>query len=371
MNHKIHELGWYHESIVPCRAIFLLGGKFMEKIINLDEVKSKIEQVKDLNGLNDLRVLYLGKKSELNLAMAKMATMSAEEKAKYGAMVNQLKTEITMLIESRKETLENADILKKLATESLDISLPGNDFTPGNLSIINHIIDEISTMGIKYGFAIAEGPEYESDLYNFEMLNLPKDHPARDMQDSFYIDENNLMRTHTSPVQVRTLLSKAGKGPVKILCPGKVYRRDNDDATHSHQFHQIEGLVVDEGINMSDLKGFLTIMAKEMFGEKRVIRLRSSFFPFTEPSVEVDVSCYICEGKGCNLCKQTGWIEILGAGMVHPDVLKMAGYDPNRYQGYAFGVGIERIAMLRYGIEDIRHFYSNDLRVIKQFKKER
>jgi phenylalanyl-tRNA synthetase alpha chain len=306
MNHIIHELGWYHESIVPCRTIFLLGGKFMEKIINLVEVKSKIEQVKDLNGLNDLRVLYLGKKSELNLAMAKMATMSAEEKAKFGAMVNQLKTDITALIEQRKEALETADIIQKLSTESLDISLPGSDFAPGNASIINHIIDEISTMGIKYGFAIAEGPEYESDLYNFEMLNLPKDHPARDMQDSFYIDDNNLMRTHTSPVQVRTLLSKAGKGPVKILCPGKVYRRDNDDATHSHQFHQIEGLVVDEGINMSDLKGFLTIIAKEMFGEKRVIRLRSSFFPFTEPSVEVDVSCYICEGKGCNLCKQTG-----------------------------------------------------------------
>ena len=343
----------------------------MDKIIDLANVKLKIESAKNLNELNDLRVLYLGKKSELNLAMSKMATMTPEQKARFGAEVNQLKTEITSVIEAKKEFLEQQEILAKIANESLDISLPGQDFSAGSKSIINQIIDEVSAIGAKYGFAIAEGPEFESDLYNFEMLNLPKDHPARDMQDSFYIDENNLLRTHTSPVQVRTLLAKKGQGPVKILCPGKVYRRDNDDATHSHQFHQIEGLVVDKGINMSDLKGFLSILAKEMFGEKRTIRLRSSFFPFTEPSVEVDVSCYMCDGKGCNLCKQTGWIEILGAGMVHPNVLKMAGYDPNQYQGYAFGVGIERIAMLRYGIDDIRHFYSNDLRILKQFKKER
>ena len=343
----------------------------MEQIINLNEVRQKISQAQTLIELNDLRVLYLGKKSELNLAMSKMATLVGEEKAKFGALVNQLKADVTALIETRKAEIEQAEIMKKLANEGLDISLPGEDFNAGSKSIINQIIDEISAIGAKYGFAIAEGPEYESDQYNFEMLNLPKDHPARDMQDSFYVDSNNLLRTHTSPVQVRTLLSKHGHGPVKILCPGKVYRRDNDDATHSHQFHQIEGLVVDQGINMSDLKGFLSIMAKEMFGEKRTIRLRSSFFPFTEPSVEVDVSCYICDGKGCNLCKQSGWIEILGAGMVHPDVLKMAGYDPTKYQGYAFGVGIERIAMLRYGIDDIRHFYSNDLRFMKQFKKER
>jgi phenylalanyl-tRNA synthetase alpha chain len=353
------------------RAIFLLGGIKMEQLLNLEEVRLKISQVKTLNELNDLRVFYLGKKSQLNAAMAKMATLSVDEKAKFGAMVNSLKVEVTAMIELKKTELEQAEINAKIANQTLDITLPGNDFSAGGKAIINHLIDEISQIGIKYGFAIEEGPELESDKYNFEMLNLPQDHPARDMQDSFYLDANNLLRTHTSPVQVRTLLAKKGQGPVKILCPGKVYRRDNDDATHSHQFHQIEGLVVDEGINMSDLKGFLTILAKEMFGEKRTIRLRSSFFPFTEPSVEVDVSCYICEGKGCNLCKHTGWIEILGAGMVHPEVLKMAGYDPKRYTGYAFGVGIERIAMLRYGIDDIRHFYSNDLRVIRQFKKER
>ena len=218
------------------------------------------------------------------------------------------------------------------------------------------------------GYTIKEGPEVELDHYNFELLNLPKDHPARDMQDSFYINENTLLRTQTSPIQVRTLEKANGEGPIKIICPGKVFRRDDDDATHSHQFYQIEGLVVDKNITMGDLKGTLETLVKKMFGEKREIRFRSSFFPFTEPSVEVDVSCFNCDGKGCNICKGSGWIEILGAGMVHPNVLRMSGFDPEVYQGFAFGVGVERIAMLRYGISDIRHLYMNDKRVLKQFK---
>ena len=219
------------------------------------------------------------------------------------------------------------------------------------------------------GYEVAEGTEVEKDYYNFEALNLPKDHPARDMQDTFYITEETLLRTHTSPVQARTMEKNKEKGPIKIICPGKVYRRDDDDATHSHQFMQIEGLVIDKNIRMSDLKGTLQVFVKKMFGEDREIRLRPSFFPFTEPSVEMDISCMMCDGKGCGTCKGTGWIEILGAGMVHPNVLEMAGYDSKEYQGFAFGMGAERIAMLKYGVDDIRHFYTNDVRLLQQFKR--
>ncbi len=229
------------------------------------------------------------------------------------------------------------------------------------------IVEEIEDLFIGMGYTVAEGPEVEKDYYNFEALNLPKGHPARDMQDSFYITEETLLRTHTSPVQARTMELAKGKGPIKIICPGKVYRRDTDDATHSHQFTQIEGLVIDENIRMSDLKGTLNVFAKKMFGEDREIRLRPSFFPFTEPSVEMDISCKICGGKGCRVCKGTGWIEILGAGMVHPNVLEMAGFDSKKYTGFAFGMGPERIAMLKYGIDDIRHFYTNDTRFVTQF----
>lgn len=233
---------------------------------------------------------------------------------------------------------------------------------------LTRTVEEIEDLFLGLGYEIVEGFEVEQDYYNFEALNLPKSHPARDMQDSFYITDEILMRTHTSPVQARTMEQRNGEGPVKILCPGKVYRRDSDDATHSHQFTQIEGLVVDENIKMSDLKGTLELLAKQLFGEDREIRLRPSYFPFTEPSVEVDVSCFKCGGSGCNVCKQTGWIEILGAGMVHPNVLEKAGFDSNKYSGFAFGMGPDRIAMLKYGIEDIRHFYTNDVRFLNQFK---
>ena len=343
----------------------------MEKIIDLDEAKKRILDCMSLKELNDLRVFYLGKKSILNQSMSKMGELSQDERIAFGKYVNTLKQDLNDFLEEQKNNLETIELNERLQNETIDISLDGDDFSSASYGIIGSIVDEICNIGIGIGFSIAEGPEVENNHYNFEMLNLPKDHPARDMQDTFYINDNDLLRSQTSPVQVRTLLSHNGEGPVKILCPGKVYRRDDDDATHSHQFTQIEGLVVDKNITMSDLKGILLLFARKMFGEKRTIRLRSSFFPFTEPSVEVDVSCYNCNGKGCSVCKDSGWIEILGAGMVHPNVLKMSGFDPKIYQGYAFGVGVERIAMLRYGIDDLRHIYSNDIRVLSQFKKER
>ncbi|WP_054673488.1 phenylalanine--tRNA ligase subunit alpha, partial [Calditerricola satsumensis] len=255
----------------------------------------------------------------------------------------------------------------RLSAERLDVTLPGRPIPIGARHPLLQVIEEIEDIFIGLGFEVAEGPEVESDYYNFEALNLPKGHPARDMQDSFYITEEILLRTHTSPVQIRTMEAKGGAVPVKIICPGKVYRRDDDDATHSHQFMQVEGLVVDRGIRMSDLKGVLLAFAREMFGADVAIRLRPSYFPFTEPSAEVDITCVMCGGRGCRVCKETGWLEILGAGMVHPDVLRAGGYDPEQVSGFAFGMGVERIAMLKYGIDDIRHFYTNDVRFLEQF----
>lgn len=343
-----------------------------EKLLNLkEESKIKINDCSNLNLLNDLKIELLGKKGILTSFMSKLSELPANEKAEAGKKINDIKSYIIELIDNKKEELEVKELTQKLTAESIDVTLPGDNFNPGTLHIINKIIDEISEICIGLGFNIAEGPEVETDYFNFEMLNLPKDHPARDMQDSFYLSDSTLLRTHTSPVQARTLQQCNGQGPVRIICPGRVYRRDEDDATHSHQFNQIEGLVVDKNITMADLKGTLSMIVKKMFGQKRVIRFRSSFFPFTEPSVEVDVSCANCEGKGCNICKNTGWIEVLGAGMVHPNVLQMNGFDPLIYQGYAFGMGADRIAMLRYGINDIRHLYSNDVRILRQFIKER
>ncbi len=338
--------------------------------MNIEEMIKLIKETKSLKDLNDLRVSYLGKKSPLQQALSKMGSLPTEERASYGQSINAMKKQIAAEIDAQQKILEEAAIKEQLKNEQIDISLPGYDYNHGSKSILNSVIDEITDILVGMGYIVKEGPEVETDHYNFEMLNVPKDHPARDMQDSFYITDNLLLRTHTSPVQARTLLECKGQGPIKMICPGKVYRRDDDDATHSHEFVQIEGLVVDKNVSMADLKGTLELLAKRMFGEKRTIRFRSSFFPFTEPSVEVDVSCFNCDGKGCNLCKGTGWIEILGAGMVHPNVLRMGGFDPTVYQGFAFGIGIERIAMLRYGIEDIRHLYGNDVRILKDFVKE-
>ncbi len=331
------------------------------------EALEKISQATDLKQLNDVRVAYLGKKGPITEVLRGMGSLSAEERPVIGALANEVREEISTQLEARKAELEEEAIQKKLAEESIDVTLPGRPVNHGSHHPLTKVIQEIEDLFIGLGYSIAEGPEVETDYYNFEALNLPKDHPARDMQDSFYITEEILLRTQTSPVQARTMEKFKGKGPIKIICPGKVYRRDNDDATHSHQFMQIEGLVVDENIRMSDLVGTLEIFAKKIFGEEREIRLRPSFFPFTEPSVEMDITCKICSGEGCPVCKGTGWIEILGAGMVHPNVLRMSGFDPEKYTGFAFGMGPERIAMLKYGVDDIRNFYINDVRFLKQF----
>lgn len=331
------------------------------------EALNLIQSATSLKALNDVRVAYLGKKGPITEVLRGMGKLSEEERPKMGALVNVVREAISSKIAEKQTALEAAVINAKLASEKIDVTLPGRPVKQGNHHPLTKIIEEIEDLFIGMGYSIAEGPEVEKDYYNFEALNLPKGHPARDMQDSFYISEEILLRTHTSPVQARTMEKNQGKGPIKIICPGKVFRRDNDDATHSHQFMQIEGLVVGENIRMSDLKGTLEVFAKKMFGEDRKIRLRPSFFPFTEPSVEMDISCKICGGNGCSVCKGTGWIEILGAGMVHPNVLEMAGYDSKKYTGFAFGMGPERITMLKYGVDDIRHFYTNDVRFLKQF----
>lgn len=331
------------------------------------EALEKVDQAGDLKALNEVRVAYLGKKGPITEVLRGMGKLSAEERPKMGALANEVREAISKQIEAKSAALEKEAVEKQLAEETIDVTLPGRPINVGNHHPLTRVVEEIEDFFIGMGYTVAEGPEVEKDYYNFEALNLPKGHPARDMQDSFYFTEDILLRTHTSPVQARTMEKHKGKGPVKIICPGKVYRRDNDDATHSHQFMQIEGLVVDENITMGDLKGTLEMFAKKMFGEDRQIRLRPSFFPFTEPSVEVDVSCFSCGGDGCNVCKKTGWIEMLGAGMVHPNVLQMAGFDSNKYTGFAFGIGAERIAMLKYGIDDIRHLYTNDTRFLKQF----
>ncbi|MBA4538323.1 phenylalanine--tRNA ligase subunit alpha [Bacillus aquiflavi] len=331
------------------------------------EALQKIEAAENLKQLNEIRVAYLGKKGPITEVLRGMGKLSAEERPKIGALANEVRGVIATKIEETQKKLEEAVVQQKLASEKIDVTLPGRPVEVGNHHPLTRIIEEVEDLFIGMGYEVAEGPEVEKDFYNFEALNFPKGHPARDMQDSFYITEDILLRTHTSPVQARTMEKREGKGPVKIICPGKVYRRDNDDATHSHQFTQIEGLVIDKNIRMSDLKGTFEVFAKKMFGADREIRLRPSFFPFTEPSVEMDISCFMCGGSGCHVCKKTGWIEILGAGMTHPNVLEMAGYDSKKYTGFAFGMGVERIAMLKYGIDDIRHFYTNDVRFLKQF----
>lgn len=342
-----------------------------EKIQELkQEIKAKLSSVQSSKELNDIRVEYLGKKGPINALVGMMKTLSVEEKKSFGALLNTFKTEVNELIDCKKKNLEEIELNARLEAEAIDITLDSTKIPVGGKHPIQMVIDDVCDLFISMGYDVVEGPEVEQDLYNFEKLNLPKGHPARDTQDSFYITEEMLLRTQTSPVQARTMEANKEKSPIRMICPGKTYRRDNDDATHSHQFTQIEGLVVDENISMADLKGTLEILAKTMFGEDRVVRFRPSYFPFTEPSLEVDVSCFKCGGEGCSLCKQTGWIEILGSGMVHPNVLRECGYDPEKYTGFAFGMGPERIAMLKYGINDIRHFYTNDMRFINDFNRK-
>jgi phenylalanyl-tRNA synthetase alpha chain len=329
----------------------------LEKIAGTDEVKA----------LQEIRVAYLGKKGSLTGVLKGMGKLSKEERPVIGEIANKVRDTITAALDEKSEKLEQEALEKQLEAEAIDVTLPGKPVNQGGPHLLTSIVEEIEDLFIGMGYEVREGPEVETDYFNFEALNLPKNHPARDMQDTFYITNELLMRTHTSPVQARTMQEYKGEKPFKMICPGKVYRRDNDDATHSHQFTQIEGLYVDKNVRMSDLKGTLDVFAKKMFGEDREIRLRPSFFPFTEPSVEMDISCKVCHGEGCSVCKGTGWIEILGGGMVHPRVLEMAGYDPKEYSGFAFGMGPERIAMLKYGVNDIRAFYTNDKRFLKQY----
>lgn len=331
------------------------------------EALRHIESAQSVDELQELKVAYLGRKGSLTTVLRGMGQLSKEQRPVVGQLANQVRSIIEKALEEKQSIWSQKKLEKQLENETIDVTLPGRPVRIGTPHILTSIIEEIEDLFIGLGYEVREGPEVETDYFNFEALNLPKGHPARDMQDTFYITNELLMRTHTSPVQARTMRALDGNRPVRMICPGKVYRRDNDDATHSHQFTQIEGLYVDKNVRMSDLKGTLNTFAKKLFGEEREIRLRPSFFPFTEPSVEMDISCKVCSGKGCSICKNTGWIEILGAGMVHPKVLSMAGYDPNVYTGFAFGMGPDRIAMLKYGIEDIRHFYKNDSRFLKQF----
>ena len=344
----------------------------MDQIKELDNVliqaDDELKDVSDLNLLQQKKANYLGKKGPIAQVMATMRELSQDAKKELGQKSNKIKVQLEELFEKKRKAIEDAMINKKLQSETIDVTLPGVSVPTGSIHPLNRTIQELEDLYISMGYTVAEGPEIETDEFCFEKLNLPKGHPARDMQDTFYINPELLLRSQTSPVQVRTMLEKKGQ-PIKIICPGKVYRRDADDATHSHQFIQCEGLVLGKDISLSDLKGALLEMAKKMLGEEREIRLRPSFFPFTEPSVEVDVSCGLCGGKGCNVCKNTGWIEVLGAGMVNNNVLRMSGYNPDEIQGFAFGIGVERIAMLKYRIDDIRNFYTNDLRFLNQFKE--
>ena len=328
----------------------------------------KIEQAKDLKELNEANVKYLGKKGELTAVLRGMGALSAEERPVIGSLVNVVRDEFQHKLNEKEEKFKAEEMEAKLAKEKIDITLPANKIKRGSKHPLNRIIEEVEDIFVGMGYDVVDGPELETDEYCFERLNLPKGHPARDMQDSFYITPEYLLRTQTSAVQARVMMANEEKSPIRVICPGKVYRRD-DDATHSHQFAQVEGLVIDEKISLADLKGTLEVFMKKMLGEKTQLRFRPSYFPFTEPSYEVDVSCFKCGGKGCNLCKQTGWIELLGSGMVHPNVLKMNGYDPEKYTGFAFGTGLDRLAMFKYGITDIRLLYQNDVRFLNQFDR--
>lgn len=341
-----------------------------EKLEQLQsEALSKVEQVSTIDELESVRVEYMGKKGRVTNVLKGMKDLSPEERPVVGKTANIVSGNIKNAIEETKVKIEEQALAQQLGEERIDVTLPGRSIEPGQRHVILQIMEEIEDLFLGMGYQIVNGTEIETDYYNFERVNVPQDHPARDMQDTFYIDDLHLLRTHTSPNQPRALENHDfSEGPLKMISPGKVYRRDSDDATHSHQFHQIEGLVIDKHITMADLKGTLEVMAKKLFGDERRIRLRPSYFPFTEPSVEVDVSCFKCDGEGCHICKQSGWIEILGAGMVHPDVLEMSGVDSNTYSGFAFGIGPDRVAMLKYGVEDIRDFYLNDQRFLKQFK---
>ena len=336
---------------------------------NLDALVSQaleaVQRAEDVNALEQLRVLYLGKKGELTQVMKTLGDLPADERPKVGALINAAKERVQDVLNARKALLEQAELTAKLAAECIDVTLPGRGPASGGLHPVTRTLERIEQFFTRIGYGIAEGPEVEDDYHNFEALNIPGHHPARAMHDTFYFNANMLLRTHTSPVQVRTMESQ--QPPIRIVCPGRVYRCDSD-ITHSPMFHQVEGLLFDEGISFADLKGTIEEFLRVFFEKDLGVRFRPSFFPFTEPSAEVDMQCVMCSGKGCRVCKQTGWLEVMGCGMVHPSVLKMSGIDPEKYQGFAFGMGVERLAMLRYGVNDLRLFFDNDLRFLAQFR---
>lgn len=325
------------------------------------------ETAGSLSELNDIRVKILGKKGELTALMRSMGTVAQEERPRIGKIVNEARAELEELLAKKSEEIAQRVLAAKIDAEQIDVTLPGRTMQIGHLHPLTITLNRIKKIFLQMGFTVEEGPEIETDYYNFEALNLPKDHPARDMQDSFYITEDILLRSQTSPVQARTMQKNEPNAPIRMIAPGRVYRRDSYDATHSPMFTQVEGLVIDKDISFADLKGTLELCLHELFDADARVRFRPSFFPFTEPSTEVDISCSACHGAGCRVCKGTGWLEILGAGMVHPNVLRMSGYAPNVVSGFAFGMGVERIAMLAYGVDDLRLFYDNDVRFLHQF----
>jgi len=338
-----------------------------EKLLELNEEALKeLTGAQSLEALNEIRVKYLGKKGELTRVLRGMGGLNPDMRPRIGQIANRVRESMERALAERTAVLKELEKEKRLQSEGIDVTLPGTPVRRGGKHPLNIVFEEIQEIFLGLGYSIAEGPEVETDFYNFEALNFPKDHPARDMQDTFFIGGEILLRTHTSPVQVRTMEKTAPGLPVKIIVPGKVYRRD-DDATHSPMFNQVEGLAIDRRITFSDLKGTLDLFARKMFGPKTKTRFRPSYFPFTEPSAEVDISCVMCGGKGCRVCSQTGWLEILGSGMVHPRVLEISGYSSEEVTGFAFGMGVERIAMLKYGIDDMRLFFDNDLRFLQQF----
>ncbi|HKK01453.1 MAG TPA: phenylalanine--tRNA ligase subunit alpha [Desulfuromonadales bacterium] len=330
----------------------------------LSEGRAAIAAADSESALQEARVCFLGKKGALTAIMKGMGQLSAEERPVFGALANKVKDELDEAFAARQVVLREAEISARLARERVDVTLPGRSRFVGSKHPITLVTEEISEIFLSLGFGVAEGPEIEKDFYNFEALNFPKDHPARDMQDTFFVSDDILLRTHTSPVQVRTMLKQAP--PVRVIAPGTVYRRDAD-ITHSPMFHQVEGFLVDHRVTFGDLKGVLTAFVTQFFGQNVGVRFRPSFFPFTEPSAEVDIQCVICGGSGCRVCKNSGWLEILGSGMIDPEVFKSVGYDPDVYSGFAFGMGVERIAMLKYGVNDLRLFFENDLRFLGQF----
>ncbi len=344
----------------------------MEKIENIKELlKEKIKSVDSLDKLNNLKVEFLGKKGLITEINSMIKEIPKEQKKEFGMKINEVKNLFNDSYNELKNKLETQLINKKLESEAIDVTLPATKVKIGSPNILEKVIEEIEELLMTMGYDVVDGPEIEEDKYNFEMLNIPKGHPARDAQDTFYIEADEiLLRSQTSPVQVRTMLEGKGKTPIRMICPGKTYRRDDDDATHSHQFMQIEGLLVDKNISLSDLKGTIDVIVKKLFGSKVETRFRPSYYQFTEPSVEVDITCFNCNKKGCNICKNTGFITVAGAGIVHPNVLRMSGYDPSIWSGFAFGFGAERMAMLKYGINDIRVFYNTNIKELESFDRE-